>query len=79
MDYREVITVEAGKRGGRPCIRGMRVAVGDVLGWLSAGMTHQQILADFPELTEGDVRACLAYAADRERKARVVAEHEVAV
>ncbi len=78
MDYREVITVEAGKRGGRPCIRGMRITVSDVLEWLSAGMTHEQILADFPELTESDVRACLAYAADRERKAKVVVQHEVA-
>ncbi|MBM4038559.1 MAG: DUF433 domain-containing protein [Planctomycetes bacterium] len=79
MDYREVITVEAGKRGGRPCIRGMRITVSDVLGWLSAGMTYQQILADFPELTEADLRACLAYAADRERRAKVVAQHEVVV
>lgn len=67
-DYRHIITIEAGKRGGRPCIRGMRIAVGDVLGWLAAGMTHQEILADYPELTEEDIRAALAYAADRERR-----------
>jgi uncharacterized protein (DUF433 family) len=68
MNYQEIITIEPGKRGGRPCIRGMRIAVADVLGWLAVGMTHEQILTDYPELTEGDIRACLAYAADRERR-----------
>lgn len=68
MNYQDVITIEPGKRGGRPCIRGMRIAVADVLGWLAAGMSEQQILADYPELTETDIRACLAYAADRERR-----------
>ena len=68
MNYQEIITIEAGKRGGRPCIRGMRISVADVLGWLAAGMTQQQILVDYPELTEADIRACLAYAADRERR-----------
>lgn len=68
MDYRKIITIEPGKRGGRPCIRNMRIAVSDVLGWLAAGMTHQEILSDFPELTEEDIRACLAYAAERERR-----------
>jgi uncharacterized protein (DUF433 family) len=68
MGYQDVITIEAGKRGGRPCIRSMRIAVADVLGWLAAGMSHAQILADYPELTEADIRACLAYAADRERR-----------
>lgn len=68
MDYKDIITIEPGKRGGRPCIRGMRIAVADVLGWLAAGMTHQEILSDYPELTEEDIRACLAYAADRERR-----------
>jgi uncharacterized protein (DUF433 family) len=68
MNYQEIITIEPGKRGGRPTIRGMRIAVGDVLGWLAAGMTHQEIFSDYPELTEEDIRACLAYAADRERK-----------
>ena len=68
MDYRHIITIEPGKRGGRPCIRGMRIAVADVLGWLASGMSEQQILADYPELTEADIRASLAYAADRERR-----------
>jgi uncharacterized protein (DUF433 family) len=68
MNYRDLITIEQGKRGGRPCIRGMRITVGDVLGWLAAGLSHEQILADCPELTEDDIRACLAYAADRERR-----------
>jgi uncharacterized protein (DUF433 family) len=68
MNYQHLITIEPGKRGGRPCIRGMRIAVADVLGWLAAGMSHEQILADFPELTEEDIRACLAFAADRERR-----------
>lgn len=73
MNYQDIITMEAGKRGGRPCIRRMRIAVADVLGWLAAGMSHGQILADFPELTEEDIRACLAYAADRERRVLVAA------
>jgi uncharacterized protein (DUF433 family) len=68
MDYHDVITIEDGKRGGRPCIRGSRIAVGDVLGWLAAGLSHEQIFADYPELTENDIRGCLAYAADRERR-----------
>src|SRR5436190_5852370 len=68
MNYQSIITIEPGKRGGRPCIRRMRIAVADVLGWLAAGMTHQAIIADYPELTEEDILACLAYAADRERR-----------
>ncbi len=68
MNYQGIITIEEGKRGGRPCVRGLRIAVGDVLGWLAAGLSHAQILADYPELTESDIRACLAYAADRERR-----------
>ena len=68
MNYQHIITLEPGKRGGRPCVRGSRIAVADVLGWLAAGMSHQQIRADSPELTEDDIRACLAYAADRERR-----------
>jgi uncharacterized protein (DUF433 family) len=68
MEYQRVITIEPGKRGGRPCIRGMRIAVADVLGWLAAGMSHDAIIADFPELNEADIRACLAYAAERERR-----------
>jgi len=73
MNYKSIITIETGKRGGRPCVRRMRIAVSDVLGWLAAGMSHEQILADFPELTEEDIRACLAYAADRERRVQVAA------
>ncbi len=68
MNYQQIVTIEPGKRGGRPCIRGLRIAVADVLGWLAAGMSHQQIIADYPELTDDDIRACLAYAADRERR-----------
>jgi uncharacterized protein (DUF433 family) len=68
MSYQDIITIEPGKRGGRPTVRGMRIAVADVLGWLAAGMTHEEILSDYPELTEVDIRACLAYAADRERR-----------
>jgi uncharacterized protein (DUF433 family) len=68
MDYHALITIEAGKRGGRPCVRHLRIAVADVLGWLAAGMSQQDILRDYPELTEADIRACLAYAADRERR-----------
>lgn len=67
-DYARIITIEPGKRRGRPCIRGMRIAVADALGWLADGMSHDEIKADFPELTEDDIRACLAYAADRERR-----------
>jgi uncharacterized protein (DUF433 family) len=67
MDYRRIITIEPGKRGGKPCIRGMRITVADVLGWPASGMTGTEILADYPELTVDDIRACLAYAADRER------------
>ncbi len=68
MNYQGTIVIEPGKRGGRPCIRGTRIAVSDVLGWLAAGMSHEQILSDYPELTEETIRACLAYAADRERR-----------
>ena len=68
MDYRSIITIESGKRGGRPCIRGMRISVYDILGWLAAGMTNDQIQDDFPELTVEDIRAALAFAADREHQ-----------
>ena len=67
MDYKHIITIEPGKRGGKPCIRGLRITVYDVLDYLAAGMTPEQIVADFPDLTLEDVRACLAFAADRER------------
>ncbi len=74
MDYHRIVTIEGGKRGGRPCVRGMRIAVADVLGWLAAGMSHEDILSDYPELTEEDIRATLAYAADRERRVMAAAE-----
>jgi uncharacterized protein (DUF433 family) len=62
MEYSQIITIEQGKRSGKPCIRGLRITVDDVLGYLAAGMTHEEILADFPDLTEEDIRACLAFA-----------------
>lgn len=66
MDYRKIITIEPDKRGGRPCIRGMRITVYDVLGWLAAGMSNEEIVRDYPELTPEDIRAALAFSADRE-------------
>ena len=72
MDYRNVITIEPGKRSGKPCIRGMRITVYDVLSYLAAGMTHEEILEDFPYLTQGDILACLSYAADREQQTLIV-------
>jgi uncharacterized protein (DUF433 family) len=74
MNYQDIITIELGKRGGRPTIRHMRIAVADVLGWLAAGMSHADILSDYPELTQEDIRACLAYAADRERRLTTAAK-----
>ena len=68
MDYRDIITIEPGKRRGQPCIRGLRITVYDVLDYLASGMSQQDILEDFPYLTEEDIRACLAFAADRERR-----------
>ena len=68
MDYRKLITIEPGKRGGKPCIRGLRITVYDVLEYLASGMSQDDILRDFPDLTAEDIRACLAFAADRERK-----------
>ena len=73
MDYSQIITREPGKRNGKPCIRGTRMTVLDVLEYLAGGMTHAEILADFPQLTEEDIRACLAFAADRERELETVA------
>lgn len=68
MDYRDRITIEPGKRSGKPCIRGTRITVVDVLEYLAGGMTTAEVLADFPSLTEDDIRAVLAFAADRERR-----------
>ena len=72
MNYKDIITIEPGKRGGKPCIRGMRITVYDVLSYLAAGMTEQEILDDFPYLTKEDLLACLSYAADREHQQMVV-------
>jgi uncharacterized protein (DUF433 family) len=68
VDYRAIVTIEPGKRGGKPCIRGLRITVYDVLEYLASGMSETEILADFPDLTSDDIRACLAFAADRERR-----------
>ena len=77
MDYRDIITIEPDKRGGKPCIRGMRITVYDVLEYLASGMTNREILDDFPYLTETDIRACLAYAADREKTQMIVYTNEI--
>ena len=66
--YSDIITIEPGKRGGKPCIRGLRITVYDVLEYLASGMSENEILADFPDLRREDIRACLAFAADRERR-----------
>lgn len=68
MDYRHLITIEAGKRSGKPCIRGLRITVSDVLDYLASGMSEDDVLRDLPDLTREDIRACLAFAADRERR-----------
>ena len=68
LDYRKIITVEPDKRGGKPCIRGLRITVYDVLEYLASGMTPEDVIRDFPELTLEDIQACLAFAADRERR-----------
>lgn len=68
MDYRKIITIEPDKMGGKPCIRGLRITVYDVLDYLASGMTEDEILRDSPDLTKEDLRACLAFAANRERK-----------
>lgn len=71
-DYSDLITLEPGKRSGKPCIRGLRIAVYDVLSYLASRMTIEEILSDFPSLTREDILACLSYAADRERHTLVV-------
>jgi uncharacterized protein (DUF433 family) len=68
MNYREIITIEPDKMGGKPCVRGLRITVYDVLDYLASGMSETEILADFPDLTSDDIRACLAFAAERERR-----------
>ena len=80
MDYRKIITIEPGKRGGKPCIRGLRITVGDVLGWMAAGMSRTEIIEDFPDLTEEDIQACLEFAADREQHTTIaLTPHEAPV
>ncbi len=79
MDYRDIITIEPGKRSGQPCIRGLRMTVQDVLEYLAGGMTEAEILDDFPDLTREDIRACLAFAADRERRLAVLPQYEITV
>jgi uncharacterized protein (DUF433 family) len=68
MNYRDIITVEPNKRGGKPCVRGLRITVYEVLEYLASEMTESEILEDFPDLTQADLKACIAYAADRERR-----------
>jgi uncharacterized protein (DUF433 family) len=68
MNYQDFITIEPDKRSGKPCIRGLRITVYDVLDYLASGMTEDEIIEDFPDLTKEDIKACLAFAADRERK-----------
>lgn len=67
MSYKDRITIEPGKRGGRPCVRGLRITVYDVLGWLASGMSRDDMLRDYPDLEADDITACLEFAADRER------------
>lgn len=68
MDYRDFLTIEPDKRGGKPCVRGMRITVYEVLEYLASDMTEEEILHDFPDLTKEDLKACIAFAADRERR-----------
>ena len=74
MSYADRITIEPGKRGGKPCIRGLRMTVSDVLDYLASGMSEDEVLRDFPDLTREDIRACLAFAADRERRLAAIAD-----
>jgi uncharacterized protein (DUF433 family) len=72
MDYSKILTMEPGKRSGKPCIRGMRITVYDIFDYLAGGMTEDEILSDFPELTKEDIQACYAFVADRERRMTVI-------
>lgn len=72
MDYHRLITIDPERRSGKPCVWDTRMTVGDVLGYLTAGLSHQEIVEEFPNITEEDIRACLAFAADRERRIVVV-------
>ena len=73
INYKEIITIEPGKRSGKPCVRGLRITVYDILSWLASGMTNEEIISDFPELTNEDILASLAYAADKEKNIVYVA------
>ena len=77
MDYRDIITIEPGKRSGKPCIRGMRITVQDILEYMAGGMSEEEILSDFPELTHEDILACIGFAANRERQLAVMTQYEV--
>jgi len=79
VDYSKIITIEPGKRSGKPLIRGTRMTVTDVLEYLAGGMSEEEILAEFPDLTAEDIKACLAFAAERERKLAMLPEHETAI
>lgn len=79
MDYSKIITMEPGKRSGKPSIRGMRMTVTDILEYLASGMSEQEILEEFPDLTAEDIKACLAFAAERERKLASIPERETAI
>lgn len=72
MDYTQIITIEPGKRSGKPCIRHTRMTVTDVLEYLASGMTPDELLSEFPDLTKEDIHACLAFAADRERRLAII-------
>jgi len=73
QSYQNIITIEPGKRGGKPCIRGMRITVYDILNWLASGMSVEEIISDYPELTREDITAALQFAAEREQKIQRVA------
>lgn len=79
MNYKGIITIEPDKRSGKPCIRGMRMTVQDVLEYLAGGMSEAELLEEFPDLTAEDIRACFAYVADRERKLAIPPDYEAAV
>lgn len=70
-NYSQIITINSDVRFGKPCIRDTRISVYDVLSWLAAGMSHNEIIEDYPELSDSDIKACLAYAADKEKNIRV--------
>jgi uncharacterized protein (DUF433 family) len=72
MNYKDYITIDPNKRGGKPCVRGLRITVYEVLEYLASDMSEDEILADFPDLTREDLKACIAFAADRERKLMTV-------